>query len=134
VQRFSTILTSEQAAFLFDLVKEHQTAIVGRTSRGIYDGFLMSLSQIDRGGGARLNDKPLDYGRGMVAGAIIGPATYSAWPGVTDVPKLFEPVGVLPVVTYRSLFWKEVSLYRTRMPLAIIPLPPVVVMPPLPLK
>jgi hypothetical protein len=130
MQRFTLIQTSEQAGFLYELVKERRSAIIERTSFGFYDGLLMSCAQIDRGGGALLRNQPLDYGRGMIEAAIIAPATYSVWPGVAAVPKLFEAVGVLPLVTYGSLFWKEVTLFRTRMPLVIIPLPPVVVMPP----
>jgi hypothetical protein len=54
--RFSPILTSEQAAMLFGLVKEHQDAIIGRWSFGFHDGLLQSLMRIDRGGGAVLDD------------------------------------------------------------------------------
>lgn len=68
-------MTSDQAEFLFDLVKEHRAAIVAKRSFGVWDGLLLSLSQIDRGGGALLRDRltVLDYGGDVIEAAIIPP-------------------------------------------------------------
>lgn len=119
---------------LFDFVSEHKTAIMKRWSFGILDGFLVSLAQIDRGGGAGLVEKPLNYGRSVVPAAIIPGKTYVAWPGADTIPEPFEPVGTLPLLTYQALFWAPVTLSRTKAPLAVVPLPPVAVPPPLPLR
>jgi hypothetical protein len=133
MQRFTLIQTSEQAAFLYGLVKEHQPAIVERRSFGFYDGLLMSCAQIDRGGGAILREHPLDYGRGIAQAAIIAPSTHLAWLGTAVIPEPFEPIGTLPSLTYKATLWRPVSLCRVKDPLAIVRLPPVVV-PPLPLR
>jgi hypothetical protein len=126
-------MTSEQAALLYDLVKEHRPAIVGRTSAGIWDGLLISLAQIARGGGAALREQPLDYGRGVVSAAIIPPATHLVWLGAETIPEPFHPVGELPPLTYKATVWRPVSLCRVREPLAVLRLPPAV-LPPLPLR
>lgn len=132
--RFSTILTSEQAAILYDLVKEHRVAIVQKLAPGIYHGLLLSLMRIDRGGGASLRQIPLDFGRGIVTAAIVPAATYIVWPGAHDVPGPFlDRVGTLPDLRYQSLSLRPVILSRAKHPLAIVPLPPVVV-PPLPVN
>jgi hypothetical protein len=129
------LLTSEHAAMLYDLAQEHRTVIIQRWSPGFVQGVLLALAQIDRGGGAMLLEQPLDYGRNIVAAAIIPAKTYVAWPGAATVPEPFEPVGMLPHLTYQALLWRPVSLSRTKTPLAIFPLPPVIaVPPPLPLK
>jgi hypothetical protein len=120
----SLIMTSEQAAFLFQEVKERRTPIVGRSSFRFYDGLLVTLAHIDRGGGAVLRDQPLDYGRGIAQAAIIAPATHLAWLGTAAVPEPFEPFGMLPALTYKATFWKPVSLCRVKDPLAVVRLPP----------
>lgn len=131
--RLTTILTPEQAGLLYDLVKEHRVAIVQKWALGIYYGLLVSLSQIDRSGGALLRGQPtvLDYfsGGDPVEATIIPASTHIAWLGVEAVPGPFwEPVGMLREVDLRSMV-----VYRARNPLAIVPLP-AAVLPLLPLK
>jgi hypothetical protein len=129
------LLTSEHAAALYDLAQEHRAVIIKRWSPGFLQGVLVALAQIDRGGGATLLEQPLDYGRNIVAAAIIPAKTYVAWPGVATVPEPFDLIGTLPYLTYQALFWRPVSLSRAKSPLAIFPLPPVIAVPPLlPLK
>jgi hypothetical protein len=142
--RFSCILTSDQAALLYDLVKEHRAAIVEKWAYGIYDGLRQSLMQIDRGGGAYLRSRPLvlDYGGELIEATIMPEATYVAWPGVEKVPGPFlEPVAVAPELRVeqqgQGLVWRPVSVYRTKKALAMIPLVAAVlptILPPLPLK
>lgn len=122
--RFTPILTSEQAATLFDLVKEHRAAIVGRTSAGIWDGLLVSLAQIDRGGGALLRGVPI-YGGNVTEAAILPVDTYVAWPGITTVPGPFLDLAEIPD--------RPLTICRTKIPLALVPLPPAA-LPPLPLR
>lgn len=134
--RFSSVMTSEQAGLLYNLGKEHRAMVIARTSFGIYDGLLVSLSQIDRSGGALLRDRRsvLDYGDGLIEAAIIPASTYIAWPGVASVPGAFlEPVGTVPDLRFQDLSWRSVSLCRARDPVVMVPLPPVVVSP-LPLR
>ena len=135
--RFSIILTSEQAALLFDLVKERRADMIARTSYGIWDGLLQALAQIDRGGGALLRAEAsvLEYGCEVIEAAVITTATYIAWPGNNTVPAPFlEHVGLGPDLKVDHLTLRPVSLSRPRVPIIMVPLPPVRVFPPLPLR
>ena len=128
-----TILTSEQAALLYDLVKEHRPAIIQRWSFGIYDSLLLSLMQIDRGGGALLRNQPLDYGSGMVGAAICPPTTYIVSPSFDSVTVPFlEPVERLPDLRFQCLSWRP-KFFRAKKHLAVLPLPATIT-PPLPLR
>jgi hypothetical protein len=115
-------MTSEQAAFLYDLVQEHHAAIVAKRSPGVFDGLLVSLAQIDRGGGAILREQPFDYGPNVVGALIVPRTQHLAWLGVASVPELFETIGTLPHLSYRATFWQPVNLCRPRDPLAMLPL------------
>jgi hypothetical protein len=131
--RFTPVLSSDQAATLYDLVKEHRTVVIGQRSPRYYNDLLSSLAQIDRGGGAAPLREPLDYGRGVVSAAIIYPATHLAWLGTETIPEPFHPVGELPPLTYKATVWRPVTLCRVKEPLAVLRLPPVA-LPPLPLR
>lgn len=127
--RFSTILTPDQAALLFDLVKEHRMPIVARRSYGVWDGLLMSLSQIDRGGGAFLRNRPsvLDYGGDIIEATIIPPSTYIALLGIRAAPgPSWDLAFILPQLSVEhegeTKVWKPVTIYCTRNPLAVVPL------------
>jgi hypothetical protein len=119
---------------LYDVASEHRAAIIKRFSPGFLQGALLALAQIDRGGGAVLVERPLDYGRNIVAAAVIPAKTYVAWPGAATVPEPFQPVGTVSHLAYQALFWQPVSLSRTKSTLAIVPLPPVIAAPSLPLR
>jgi hypothetical protein len=116
-------MTSEQAELLFDLVKEHRAAIVAKRSPGVCDGLLLTLSQIDRSGGAILQEQSLDYGRNVVGATIVPPSQHLAWLGVATVPEPFECIGTLPHLSYKARFWQPVILCRAKKPLAMVPLP-----------
>lgn len=115
---------------LFDLVKDNRALIIARTSYGVFDGLLLSLAQIDRGGGALLRGTSmLEYGGNIIDAAIIPASTYIAWPGVKALPRPYwDFLGILPEIDPRS-----VTTYRARIPLAIVPLP-AAVLPLLPLR
>lgn len=135
--RFSPILNAEQAALLYRLVKEHRVAIVQEWSLGIYDGLLVSLARIDRGGGALLRHYPsvLDYGGDIIEAAIIPASTYIAWPGIPG--PFWDLAAMLPELSVehhgRTMVWRPVTIYRATSPLAIVPLA-AAVLPALPLK
>jgi hypothetical protein len=129
--RFSTILTSEQAAMLYDLVKEHRVAIVERTSFGILDGLLIALAQIDRGGGAVLCDRPVefDWGRDVVEVAVLPRSSYITCPGARPVPRPYWNLAIAP---YKDR--QPVIMYEATDPLVVVPLVAAVVPPLLPLR
>ena len=125
--RFSTVLTSEQAAILYDLVKEHRAAMIERWAKGMYEGLLMSLAYIDRGGGATLVGEShrwpsvVEY-RNPIAAAVIPASSYIAWPGVTAVPEPFEQTETSPELSFGRMVFRPVILSKTSVPLAVIPL------------
>lgn len=134
--RLTTILTSEQAALLYGLVKAHRAGIIEKWSPGIYDGLLLSLMQIDRGGGAlsREHSRVLSYGGDVVETAILPPSTYIAWRGAKTLPRPYwDLAAMLPRLSIKDEVVAPVTVYRAIDPLAIIPLPAAVV-PPLPLN
>jgi hypothetical protein len=131
--RFSTILTSSQAATLFDLVQEHRKAIIDRSSFGVLDGLLVALAQIDRGGGACVRGWPYTWPAGpdftnIIDAAIIPASTYLAWPGVKALPgsSWWDLAGMLPELSVydmgQAMVFRPLTIYRSRKPLAIIPL------------
>ena len=119
---------------LYDLVKEHRPAIIKRSSFGIYDGLLLSLMEIDRGGGASLRHITLDVGRGIVVPAAIVPsAAYIVSPLVETLPGPFlEPISTLPDLRFQCLSWRP-SFFRVKKTMAIVPLA-AVALPALPRK
>jgi hypothetical protein len=126
-------MSSEQAGFLFDEVKEREPVIIAKRSYGYWDGLLRSLSQIDRGGGALLRNcaTALNYGGDVIGAAIIPASTYIAWPGIKTVPGPFWDLAMmLPELSIehqgQRIVWKPVTFYRATSPLAIVPLAAVV--------
>jgi hypothetical protein len=132
MQRFSTILTSEQAAILYDLVKANKEVLVSKWADGVFYGLLQALTNIDRSGGAYIHDRALSYGSGLVEAAIIPASTYIAWPGAkAPIPTSYWDVAALAPrldCEYRGqkLIWEPVSVYRVMVPLVIAPLPTVI--------
>jgi hypothetical protein len=128
--RFSTVLTSEQAAMLYDLVKEHRVAIVERTSFGILDGLLIALAQIDRGGGAVLCDRPVvfDWGRDVIEAAVLPRSSYITCPGARPVSRPYWNLAI------PRKDRQPVIMYEATDPLVVVPLVAVVVPPLLPLR
>ena len=130
--RFTTILTSEQAWILYGLVKEHRAAIIEGWSPGIYDGLLVSLMQIDRGGGAGLRnpygrEQGLHYGMEIIEAAIIPPSTYIVSRSIRTVPRPYwDLAATLPELSImdhgETKVVSPVTVYRATDPLAVIPL------------
>jgi hypothetical protein len=122
--RLSIILTSGQAAMLYDLVKEHEPAITARTSLGIYDGLLYALMQIDRGGGALVRHS---YGSSVVDAAIVSPSTYFVWQGARTIPRPYWDLhAMLPELTIKDQVIAPATVYRALDPLALMPFAPTV--------
>lgn len=132
MERFATILTSEQAGILYDLVEANREALVSKWGFGVFDGLLQSLTNIERGGGAYVRDRALGYGSELVEAAIIPPSTYIAWLGVrTSMPApCWDVTALVPQLCIENrgqkLVWEPVSVCRARSPLVIAPLAPAV--------
>ena len=133
--RFSLILTSEQASILYGVAKSQQVAIEQKWSPGIYDGLLLSLMHIDRGGGALLRPSVLDYGGDLVEATIVPPYdSYVVWRGTKTVPRPYwDLAAMLPELSIREVVLAPATVYRATDPLAIIPLAPAIA-PLLPLR
>lgn len=108
---------------LYDLVKEHQMAIIKRTSFGVWDGLRVSLMQIDRGGGALVRD----YSRDVIDAAIVPPKSYIFWQGVRTVPRPYwDLAAMLPELSIKDEVVAPVTVYRATDLLAIMPFRPAV--------
>jgi hypothetical protein len=130
--RFSSVMTCEQARVLYDLVKEHHSAITAKWAAGVCDGLLTALAQIDRGGGACVRGWPYSWPSApdhanIIEAAIIPACTYIGWPGVTAVPGSWWDFGaMLPELSIQDdghlVVFRPITFYRATRPLALIPI------------
>jgi hypothetical protein len=127
--RFSTILSSEQAAILYDLVKANRVILTDKWALGMADGLLTSLADIDRGGGACVRGFPYSWPSspdhlGLIEAAIIPACSYVAWLGATIVPGVawWELAGTFPELLVDGLVFRPVTIYRASKPLVLIPI------------